>query len=175
MFTVYDFINGDIESKRMRFGWLAHVEGLRGGALLVIDYTMLNFDWDSLKFLNEEVMGMFLNSASYSRMRSRLDRAMRKFGRLRFEATSVSDMKLFMETSGLKVDVDKLLEKLTRRKSEKIAERIKDRPVKAVKTTRKPSRSRRAGGKRARTSPERSVSRPAGLVGQVYSDFPDAT
>lgn len=122
MYTVYDFINCDIESKRMRLGWKIEAAGGR----VVLRYTVLNFDWKSLDCLGGEAWNLFLASASYSRMRLKLANAMKKLKRLRFDANSVADLKELVAEAGLKIDVDGLLAKAISRKSAAIkAEREK--------------------------------------------------
>lgn len=45
MYTVYDFINKNIEAKYMKCGWKIEITPYKR---LGLTYTMLNFDWKSL-------------------------------------------------------------------------------------------------------------------------------
>ena len=113
MYTVYDFINCEIESKHMRLGWKLEAAGRQ----VVLRYTVLNFDWKSLDYLGGEAWNLFLASVSYSRMKLKLANAMKKLKRLRFDANSVADLKVLVAEAGLKIDVDRLLAKAISRKS----------------------------------------------------------
>jgi len=116
MYTVYDFINNDISSKHMRCGWRIEVDK----RVIILRYTMLNFDWKSLEFLNDELFNMFLNSKSYKNLRQRLDNAKKKLKRLYLDAYDISTLKFFANEANIKVDIDKLIEKTITKKSKKI-------------------------------------------------------
>jgi len=116
MYTVYDFINNDIESKHMKAGWRVEMQR----SFIVLRYTILNFDWKSLDYLGSEVFDLFLNSKSCAIMKAKLDKALKKHKQLYFEALSISELKFLLEDANIQVDVDKLVSKTISKKSEKI-------------------------------------------------------
>ena len=117
MYTVYDFINNDIESKYMKFGWKVETSSF---GTIVLKYCMLNFDWNSLDFINDELWNMFLSSKSFMKFKAKSDRAMSKFKRLYFDAMSISHLKMMIAEYDLKIDVDKLIQKTVKKKAEKL-------------------------------------------------------
>lgn len=114
MYTVYDFINNDIEAKYMRFGWYVKIS--KTGSL-VLTYNMLNFDWRSLEFINDEIWNMFLSSKSFERFKAKSDRMQAKFKRTYFDAMNISHLKMLVSEYGIKVDVDRLVSKTVKKKS----------------------------------------------------------
>lgn len=124
MYTVYDFINKNIESKHMKCGWKIEITPYRR---LGLTYTMLNFDWKSLQFLNEELFNMFLLSTSYKTMKDKLDKARKKYNRLYFDANSIEYLKMQVEENKLKIDIDKLISKTIQKKSKAIIENNKNK------------------------------------------------
>lgn len=121
MYTVYDFINNDIEAKYMRFGWYVKIS--KTGSL-ILTYNMLNFDWSSLDFVNDEIWNMFLTSKSFKRFKTKTDKAMSKFKRTYFDAMNISHLKMLVSEYGIKVDVDRLVSKTVKKKSNNMKARL---------------------------------------------------
>ena len=116
MYSVYDFINATVESKQMKLGW--KIETSSGK--IILKYTMLNFDWSSLDYLGYDTMDMFLSSKLYASYRKKMSNAMKKFGRLYIDATSISELKTLAEYFKVEVDIDKIIRKTIEKKSEKM-------------------------------------------------------
>lgn len=122
MYTVYDFVNGEISGKHMKLGW--KVEMHQGK--IVLRYTMLNFDWTSLNYIGDDLWNMFLSSASYANLKKLLDNAMSKKGRLYLDASSISELKVLTEHFGIRVDIDKIVSKTVAKKSDAMKQKRKE-------------------------------------------------
>jgi len=124
-YSVYDFVNNDIESKHMRFGWRAEIEdaGLSSN-YIVLRYRMLNFDESSLKFIGNDLWNMYLSSKSYNNMKQRMEKAMKKYKRLYFSGRNIEELKCMVSEIIPKMDVDKLIDTLVKKKSDTIKEKI---------------------------------------------------
>lgn len=120
MYTAYDFINNEINGKHMKFGWKVEIPKNRMRSTIILRYTMLNFKWESFDMLGEEGWELFLNSKSYGTMKRIMDKANERFKRTYFEEFSIDNLKTTVKTYGLKIDIDRLIDRTVKRKSDKI-------------------------------------------------------
>ena len=117
MYTAYDFINNEINGKHMKFGWKVEIPRNSMRSTIILRYTMLNFKWESFDMLGGEGWELFLNSKSYGTMKRIMDKANERFKRTYFEEFSIDNLKTTIKTYGLKIDIDKLIDRTVKRKS----------------------------------------------------------
>lgn len=120
MITIDDCLEGKIAKEDLNLGWVLSLD--RGW--LQLSYTVRDFDWQLVQNASDDKVNKFLTSDIYLKMKALLEEARSKRKSLFYHATSISDMKLFLEQDNVKVDLDKLVRSKARSMS--VLKHLKD-------------------------------------------------